>query len=45
MKTSPYVWSFGKTQKNNKEKDERRITPGPGMYGEIQFKGNTPTWK
>jgi len=44
MKISPYAWSFGKSNKHEAEKTDRRFTPGPGMYNQDLKKG-TPSWK
>lgn len=45
MKTSASIWSFGKARKGEMEKNDRRLTPGPGAYGQNSMSRTGPTWR
>jgi len=46
MKFSASAWSFGKTKKNQLEKNDKRFTPGPGMYSYNRSNmEKAPSWK
>lgn len=45
MKTSASIWSFGKARKGELEKNDRRLTPGPGAYGQTNMSRTGPTWR